>query len=251
MQLRAEGIQAELERGDDPEVPAGTADAPEEVRLLGLAGPHEPAVGGHELDGAQVVDREPEAPLEPSDAAAERQPRDARVTDDADRADEPVRLRRDVELTEQRAAVHPRGARRRIHRHAVHRRQVHDETAVAARVPGRAVAAGADGQLEVLLAREPDRRRDVRSRPGPDDDRRPALVDRVPQPARIVVGRVPRRDDLAGERVPKAPRLVACQTGGRLHHGGPSPYAPPPIPVVPSDMTAEIMPNTLLSGSSR
>ena len=28
-------------------------------------------------------------------------------------------------------------------------------------------------------------------------------------------------------------------------------YAPPPIPVVPSDMTAEIMPNTLLSGSSR
>ena len=28
-------------------------------------------------------------------------------------------------------------------------------------------------------------------------------------------------------------------------------YAPPPIPVVPSDMTAEIMPKTLLSGSSR
>ena len=77
MQLRAERMEAELERGDDPEVPAGTADAPEQLRLLGLAGPDEPAVGGHELDGAQVVDREPEAPLEPSDPATERQPGDA------------------------------------------------------------------------------------------------------------------------------------------------------------------------------
>ena len=166
MQLRAERMEAELERGDDPEVPAGTADAPEQVRLLGLARPDEPAVGGHELDGAQVVDGQPEAALEPPDAATEGQPGDAGVTDDADRADEPVRLGRDVKLAEQRAAVHPGGARRRIDRHAAHPRQVDDEAAVAGRVPGRAVAAGADGQLEVVVPARtgsPSRRR----RPSP------------------------------------------------------------------------------------
>ena len=132
MQVRPERMQAELERGDDPEVPAGAADAPEELRLLGLARADEAAVGGHELDGAQVVDGEPELPLEPPDPATEGQPGDAGVADDADRADEPVRLRRDVELTEQRAAVDPRGARRRIDGHAAHPRQVDDEAAVAA-----------------------------------------------------------------------------------------------------------------------
>ena len=108
MEVGSEGLELELERRDDPEVPAGAAHAPEQVRLLGLAGADEPAVGGHELDGSQVVDRQPEVPLEPTDAATERQPRDAGVADDAGRADEPVRLGRDVELAEERAAVHPR-----------------------------------------------------------------------------------------------------------------------------------------------
>ena len=35
------------------------------------------------------------------------------------------------------------------------------------------------------------------------------------------------------------------------HHALTARYMPPPIAVVPSDMTAEIRPNTLLSGSSR
>ena len=162
MQVGAERLELELEGRGDPEVPAGAAHPPEQIRLLGLAGAHEPAIGGHELDGPQVVDRQAEVPLEPTDTATERQPRNARVADDAGRADEPVRLSRHIELTEERAAVHPRHARRRIHRHAAHPGHVDDEATVAARMPGGAVAAGADGQRQAVVAGEADRGRDIR-----------------------------------------------------------------------------------------
>ena len=101
MKVRPERLEPELERRRDPEVPAGATQAPEELGLVGLGRAHEPAVGRDELDGGQVVDREPEVPLQAADAAAERQPGDARVADDADRADEAVRLRGDVELAEE------------------------------------------------------------------------------------------------------------------------------------------------------
>ena len=94
--------------------------------------------------------------------AAERQPGDAGVADDADRADEAVRLRGDVELAEERAAVRPGGPGPRIDLDAAHRGHVDDEPAVGAREPGGAVAAGPDHDLEVVLAREADRRGDLR-----------------------------------------------------------------------------------------
>ena len=107
MELGAERMEPELERGRDPEVPTGAAQAPEELGLLGRGRADEPAVGGDELDGGHVVDREPEVALEATDSPAERQPGDAGVADDPDRADETVCLRGDVELTEERAAVRP------------------------------------------------------------------------------------------------------------------------------------------------
>ena len=114
MEVGAERLEPELERRRDPEVPAGAAQAPEELGLLGLGRADEPAVGGDELDGGQVVDREPEVALEAADSPTERQPGDAGVADDAGRADEAVRLRGDVELAEERAAVRPGGPGPRI-----------------------------------------------------------------------------------------------------------------------------------------
>ena len=105
MEVRPERLEPELERGRDPEVPAGAAQAPEELGLVGLGRADEAAVGGRDLDGGQVVDRQPEVPLQAADPAAERQAGDARVADDAGRADETVRLGGDVELAEERAAV--------------------------------------------------------------------------------------------------------------------------------------------------
>ena len=59
------------------------------------------------------------------------------------------------------------------------------------------MTAGLDHDLEVVLTSEPDRRGDLWGGRRADDDRGPSIVDRVPEPAGIVVGRVVRRDDLA------------------------------------------------------
>ena len=110
----------------------------------------------------EVVDRQPEVPLQAADAAAERQPGDAGVADDAGRADEAVRLRGDVELAEERAAVRSGDPGPRIDLDAAHRGQVDDEAAVRTLEPGGAVTAGPDDDLEVVLASEADRRGDLR-----------------------------------------------------------------------------------------
>ena len=75
-------------------------------------------------------------PLQPADASAERQPGDARVADDADRADETVGLRRDIELSEERTAVRPRRPRLAIDSDAAHPRQIDDEAASQLECPG-------------------------------------------------------------------------------------------------------------------
>ena len=109
--------------------------------------------------------RQAEAPLQPADAAAEGEAGDARVTDDADRAHEAVRLRRDVELAEERAAVRARRsappASTSTPRIAD---EVDDEAVVHARVARRAVPTGPDGDLELAIAAEPDGGRDLLAR---------------------------------------------------------------------------------------
>ena len=114
MERARERVQLELEARRDAEVRARAAQAPEQLRLLVRGGPHETSVGRHELDRSKAVDRQPEPPLQPTDAATERQPGDAGVADDPDRADEPVLLRRDVELAEQRPAAGPGESPRRV-----------------------------------------------------------------------------------------------------------------------------------------
>ena len=104
-------MQVEFEGGRDAEVGAGPAQAPEQFRVLVAAGRDVAAVGGHQLDRAKVVDGQAEPPLKPAHAATQRQAGDAGVADHADRAYQAVRLRRLVELAQQRAAVCPRRAR--------------------------------------------------------------------------------------------------------------------------------------------
>ncbi len=107
-------MEPELERGRDPEVRPGSSEAPEEVGILVLARTHDPAVCGHELDGKQVVDRQAVLAVQPSHAAAEGEPGDAGVGDDTDGADEVERLRRVVELGQERTAVHARRTSLRV-----------------------------------------------------------------------------------------------------------------------------------------
>jgi hypothetical protein len=94
-------MEPELERGDDAEVRPGAPDPPEQVGVLLLAGPNEPAIGRHHLDGEHVVDAEAVLPLEPAHAAAKRQSAHAGVRHHAHRASQPEALGLAVEIAEQ------------------------------------------------------------------------------------------------------------------------------------------------------
>src|SRR3954454_2344994 len=221
MELRSEWLQPELERGGDPEIPARAAEAPEELRLLGLAGADDPSVGGDQLDRDQVVDREPVVPLEPTDSPAERQPGDAGVADDPDRADEAVRLRGDVELAEERATVRSGRSGRGVDLDSAHRAQVDHQAAIGAAQPGGAVPARPSRDLESKVASEPDRRRDLVRRRRTGDRRRPTIVDGVPETPGLVVGGVLGRDDLA-DCPAELVDVTWCELGGCVDH-----YSPP------------------------
>ena len=218
MEVRSERVEPELEGRRDPEVPAGAAHAPEQLGLLGLARPHEPAVGRDQLDRGEVVDRQAKLPLQPAHAATQGQPGDAGMANDADRADEAMRLGGDVELAEERAAVRPGGSLPGVHRDAAHRGQVHEQAAVTAGESGQAVSAGPDGDLEVVVPPEADRRRNLRGVPRPDDDRGTAIVERVPQATGVVVGAVGGGDDVAGERPAELVEGSSRERGGSVDH---------------------------------
>src|SRR4029453_17574296 len=109
-----EGVRPKLERGHDAEVPAAAAKSPEEVALAVLArGDH---VAGREdhLRGQKVVDREPVLALQPGDASAERQTRDAGEGDAAARRGEPKGGVRTVELPNGEARLRADGSSRRV-----------------------------------------------------------------------------------------------------------------------------------------
>jgi hypothetical protein len=66
-------VAAEGKRGDDAEVPATTAQRPEQVGMGGFAGGHERPVSQDHIGREQVVYRQAEAPGEVADTSAERQ----------------------------------------------------------------------------------------------------------------------------------------------------------------------------------
>ena len=59
--LIGDRVEPKLELGDDPEVAAPAAEAPEQVVMLGAGGLDDVAVGGHDLEALDVVTGEPAA----------------------------------------------------------------------------------------------------------------------------------------------------------------------------------------------
>jgi len=75
-------VQLELERRRDAEIAAAASDRPEQVVVLGLAGPHRPAIGGDHVGREQVVDGQPISAGQVADAAAQCETADAGGRDD-------------------------------------------------------------------------------------------------------------------------------------------------------------------------
>ena len=158
------------------------------------------AVGRDEVDLQQAVDRHAVLPGQPADAAAEGQAPEADGASVAERRREPVLVRGPRVLAGRRAAL---GGTDLAHRVDVDRAQgaeIDQHPAVARRVPGDAVAAAADGDLEVEIASRDDRARDVDGRLGADDHRGPPVVVGVVRAARLVVAGIAVDQDATADR---------------------------------------------------
>jgi len=103
--------------------------------MLVGSGAHEPAVGGHELGGDQVVAGQAVSALEPARAAAEREPGDAGRRHPPAGGGQTVRLRRPVDLCPNGAAADARDAPLGVHDDVGHAADVEDHAVVASDQP--------------------------------------------------------------------------------------------------------------------
>jgi hypothetical protein len=186
--------------------------------LLG-ARAHLLAIGQHHLGLEQVVDREPALAGQVAEAAAEREPADARGRDDPAGRRQAVRVGRRIHLGPGAATADPDGASLGVDVDVAQQREVDHHAVVARAEPGAVVAAAADRHDEVVCAREAERPRDVVRARAARDQRR-ALVDhRVEEAARLLVVAVLRSDQAARESAQLL--LRRARRGGDTAHASP------------------------------
>ncbi len=199
------GWVAKVRVGDDAEVPAAApTTGPEEIGVVRRIAHEQLAGRGHDLQPHEVVRGRPELTRRVADATAERE------TGDPDRRarsarDRDAMLRQLVVDAEESRACADRRARARG-RHVVEPRDIGDNDAVAARVAGIAVAAGARHDMDPLI-------------PGPAHD----PLDIGP---RYAVGDGPRFQSVEA-RVPEQPRARIASGPGDDHVAVEQPREPP------------------------
>ena len=134
---------------------------------------------------------------QPSLAAAKRETGDTGLGDDAAGRRQPKELGLAIEIPPRRPAFGPDRAADGIDPDPPHRRQVDHQPSVTGPEPGDVVPAAAHRQQQVVVGGEPDARDDVGHSLASDDQGRPPVDHAVPDPARLIVGRITRLNQLA------------------------------------------------------
>lgn len=197
---RTDGVQTELELGDDPEVPSAAAQAPEQLRVLGLAGGEHAAVRGHDPRRQEVVAGEAVLAFEPAAATAQHEAGDTRRGHPAARGRESVLLGRRVELSPGDARLDPDSVADRVHLDPLHRTEVDQDAALDGGVAGDRVATSLDRDRQPVLSRESDDSDHVGVAGGSGDDVGAAVEHGVvDRPFLVVGGTVRGGEDGAGE----------------------------------------------------
>ncbi len=124
---------------------------------------------------------------EPTETAAEREPRDAGDRDEPTRRGQAVWLQCVVDLTPRAPCLDAHRPRRRIDGDRFHQGQVDDQSAVADGKPGDVVTRALDREHQALLARKRQRLNDVVHGGASRDERRVAIDHRVEDSARRLV----------------------------------------------------------------
>ena len=127
------------------------------------------------------------------------------------------RLRLVIEITEERPAAHPHKRARAVHAHALHRRKVDDESAIANGIAGHVMPAAPHRDRQLLLPGKAHCSRDV-GRTGAARNRARSPVDHaVPDSARSFVALIPALENRTAMPLPEFLDLLGIQRTSR--HG--------------------------------
>ncbi len=183
-------MQPVLEGRHQTEVAPAAPQAPEQVGVLGGAAGQEPAVGGDDVGRQEVVDDEAARAHEPAETATQREAGNARRRDLPSRRGQAEGLRLVVEIAPGHPGLGPHGATGRIDPDALHEREIEHQPAVAHGVAGDVVTAPADGDEQVVGAREPHGLEHVAGAGAARDQSRLAVDRTVPNAPGGVVARI-------------------------------------------------------------
>ena len=214
------GVEGELDGGDDAEAPTAAADRPEEIGLVVAVGANLAAVRSHDLDGDDAVRGQAVTAGEPADTAAQRVPDHADVGRGAREAGETVLGGSQADLFPDDAGLGAGDLRLGVDLEAAHARGL-DEDGVLEAVEGVGKVPGAlRGHVEAAVAGVLDDGDDVGRGLGVDDRGRALVGRKVPGPAGLVPVGIGRDDDLPVEEVTEgadAGRLLCVGDIGRGH----------------------------------
>ena len=176
-------VQAGAQLRHDAEVPAASAQAPEQLGLVLRIGGDHSAVGQHDLGRQHVVDTEADQADQCPVPAAEGQPGEADRAHGAHRRGVPVRAHRVQDVADGRAAGHPR--LRALDGDLPHGAQVDQQARVADGAAGPVVASAEHRERQARRLRREYRGLDVVGRAAAGDHGRTLPYLRVPRPHRI------------------------------------------------------------------
>ena len=149
-------MQPVLEGRDDPEVPATAADGPEEVLVLGFTGPHQLAIGRHDICGQQVVTGQSIGSVEPAKSAPHGEAGDPGHRHGAQWGCQIPGLRLVIELPQGQAGFGACRAAFGVDPDPLHGGEVEHDPAVTHRVSRDAVAAAPDRNHQVVFPSKGD-----------------------------------------------------------------------------------------------
>ena len=210
-------VQPELQCGDDAEVATAALARPEQVLVLGLVGADLVPVGGHQLDGQEVVAAESVLTFQPPGAAPEGQPGDTGRGDPAAGRRQSELLRGRVEPGPGAPAPDAGPSRSGVDLDGPHGPDVDDHPIVVGGLPGHRVPTRTHGDREVVARGTLEGLPDVRGGLAHRDDPRSLVDHRVEQlPLPVVPGLLrsdPRRHALPPSSIPR--ELTILRGGGR------------------------------------
>src|SRR5215471_2451957 len=177
-------------------------------------------VSGHELHTYKVVAGETKPPRQPTKSTPKRQASHSGIGDLSDRGRQPVLLSCSIEVRPPGSTLHASGSIIRTHDYRAHGRQIDHESAIARRVPRKAVSAAADCKQQLAFARKSHGAHDVRSVGAASDQSRVLVDHSVPDPACWLIAFVPRGQQRSAEARAKFPNggaLYGCLGSRELY----------------------------------